>query len=134
MRRDVVAWTDLHLTSARGHPVQLATPKSAVHHLDAVGLAALVSRLDTESAAQVFAVRGPRVAAGAIRAADPALGERVLRAMPGGHVAEIMAAMPEGHATRWRARLADTPAFLGRRFLRSSVWPRRRHTRTGNAQ
>ena len=47
---DVVAWTDLHLTSERGHAVQLATPRSAVHHLDAAGLAALVSRLDTESA------------------------------------------------------------------------------------
>jgi sporulation protein YlmC with PRC-barrel domain len=55
---DAVAWTDLHLTSKRGHAVQLATPRSAVHHLDARGLAALVSRLDTESAAEVLAFRG----------------------------------------------------------------------------
>ena len=34
---DCVAWTDLHLTSERGHAVQLATPRSAVHHLDAAG-------------------------------------------------------------------------------------------------
>jgi sporulation protein YlmC with PRC-barrel domain len=45
---DIVAWSDLHLTSERGHAVQLATPRSAVHHLDAAGLAALVTQLDTE--------------------------------------------------------------------------------------
>ena len=42
-KEDVVAWTDLHLTSERGHAVQLATPRSAVHRLDAAGLAALIS-------------------------------------------------------------------------------------------
>ncbi len=66
---DIVAWTDLHLTSERGHAVQLATPRSAVHHLDAAALAALISRLDVESATEVLALRGPRVAADAIRAA-----------------------------------------------------------------
>jgi hypothetical protein len=123
---DVVAWTDLHLTSERGHAVQLATPRSAVHHLDAAGLAALVSRLDTESAAEVLAAAGPRVAADVVRAAHPDVGERLLRAMP--DAAQITAAMPAEHATRWRARLAHSPALLGRRFIRSRVWPRRRHT------
>ena len=33
----VVAWTDLHLTSARGHTVQLATSAAALHRLDAAG-------------------------------------------------------------------------------------------------
>ena len=47
---DVVAWSDLHLTSERGHTVQLAAARSAVHRLDARGLAALVSRVDTDSA------------------------------------------------------------------------------------
>ncbi len=47
---DVVDWTDLHLTSERGHTVQLNTPpRSAVHHLDESGLVALVDRLDVES-------------------------------------------------------------------------------------
>ena len=80
---DVVAWTDLHLTSERGHAVQLATPRSAVHHLDAAGLAALISRLDIESATEVLAVREPHIAADAVRTAHPAVGERILRAMPG---------------------------------------------------
>jgi hypothetical protein len=127
-REDAVAWTDLHLTSERGHDVQLATPRSAVHHLDARGLAVLVSRLDTESAAEVLAAKGPGVAADVVRASHPVVGERVLRAMPDTTTADIVAAMPANHATQWRSRLAHTPALRGRRFLRSHVWPRRRHT------
>ena len=124
---DVVAWTDLHLTSERGHAVQLATPRSAVHHLDAAGLAALVSRLDTESATEILAAAGPGVAADVVRIAHPVVSERVLRAMPDTDAAQIVAAMPAEHASRWRHRLAHSPALLGRRFIRSRVWPRRRH-------
>ena len=129
---DVVAWTDLHLTSERGHAVQLATPRSAVHHLGAAGLAALVSRLDIESATEVLAATGPRVAADVVRAAHPAVGERVLRAMPDDAVEQIVAAMPVTHASRWRGRLAHTPSLRGRRFLRSRVWPRRHHPPVSN--
>ena len=71
---NAVAWTDLHLTSERGHDVQLATPRSAVHLLDARGLAMLVSRLDTESATEVLAVKAPGVAADAVRHALTQLG------------------------------------------------------------
>lgn len=124
---DVVAWTDLHLTSERGHAVQLATPRSAVHHLDAAELAALISRLDIESATDVLAIRERHIAADAVRAAHPTVGERVLRAMPGEATEQIVAAMPVEHARRWRARLAHMPALRGRRFIRSRVWPRRRH-------
>lgn len=121
---DIVAWTDLHLTSERGHAVQLGTPRSAVHHLNARGLAELVSRVDTESATEILAVTGPGVAAEVVRAAHPSVGERILRAMPGPFAARIVGAMPAEHAGRWRARLARPP---GRGLLRSHVWPRRRH-------
>lgn len=129
-RRDIVEWNDLHLTSDRGHTVQLATPRSAVHHLDSAGLAAVVERLDTEAAAEVLAATAPAVAAGVIRA-DPGVGERVLRAMPASNATAIVAEMPAEHAARWHARLAGTPVLRGRRFLRSHVWPRRRHRRIG---
>ena len=129
---DCGAWTDLHLTSERGHAVQLATPRSAVHHLDATRLAALVSRLDLESATEVLAAMGPRVAADALRFAQPDVAERVLRAMPDADAATIVAAMPAEHATRWRARLTHSPALLGRRFIRSAVWTRRRRSAAGN--
>jgi hypothetical protein len=122
---DVVAWTDLHLTSDRGHSVQLATPRSAVHHLDAAGLAALVSRLDTESAVDVLTGVAPETAAGAVLGTHPVVGERVLRAMPAEDASEIVAAMPPEHASHWRHRLARTPRLGGRHFVRSRVWHRR---------
>lgn len=123
---DVVAWTDLHLTSERGHAVQLATPRSAVHHLDAAGLAALLARLDTESAVDVLAVAGPAVAADVVLGAHPSVGERVLRAMPADDASAIVAAMPAEHAHRWRRLLARQPRLRGRHLLRSRVWRRRR--------
>jgi sporulation protein YlmC with PRC-barrel domain len=123
-RRDVIDWADVHLTSERGHAVQLACPRSAVHRLDARGLAALVSRVDTGSAAEILATRSPTAAADAVRAAHPMVGERVLRALPGGDAARIVAAMPEEYADRWRERLGHSP---GRHLVRSRVWPRRRH-------
>ncbi|MCB0939298.1 MAG: magnesium transporter [Mycolicibacterium sp.] len=124
---DLVAWSDLHLTSERGHAVQLGTPRSAVHHLDARGLAELVSRVDTESATEILATRNPEVAAEVVRAAHPTVGERVLRAMPAALATRIVTAMPAEHAGRWRATLQHMPALRGRRLLRSHVWPRRRH-------
>ncbi len=129
---DLVAWSDLHLTSERGHAVQLATPRSAVHHLDARGLAELVSRVDTESATEILATRNPDIAAEAVRVAHPTVSERILRAMPRLHAARIMAAMPAEHAGRWHDLLQRAPALRGRRLLRSHVWPRRRH-RSGSA-
>jgi hypothetical protein len=127
---DVITWTDLHLTSERGHAVQLTTPRSAVHHLDAAGLAALVSKLDIESATEILAAAGPGVAADVVSIAHPVVSERVLRAMPDTEAARIVAAMPAERASRWRTRLAHSPALLGRRFIRSRVWPRRRHSPT----
>lgn len=120
--RDAVAWSDLHLTSERGHAVQLATPRSAVHHLDARALATLVSRLDTDAATEVLTARDPHAAAEVVRAGPAAVGERVLRALPGTTAEQIVAAMPAEHARHWRRRLARPRA---RRFLRSHVWPRR---------
>ena len=124
---DVVAWSDLHLTSEHGQAVQLAAPRAAVHRLDPRSLAALVSRVDTESATQILVGQDPAVAAAAVREVHPDIGERVLRALPEIQADRIVGAMPAEHALRWRDRLARRPTLLGRRFLRSGVWPRRRH-------
>lgn len=124
---DIVAWSDLHLTSERGHSVQLGTPRAAVHHLNARGLAELVSRVDTESATEILTVTDADVAAEVVRAAHPSVGERILRDMPEHLAARVLAAMPAEYARRWRDTLTRAP---GRRFLRSHVWPRRRHTDT----
>jgi len=124
---DIVAWPDLHLTSERGQAVQLSAPRAAVHRLDARGLAALVSRVDTDSATEILAVRDPGLAAAAVTATAPEVGERVLRAIPAALAGRIVAAMSREHAGRWRARLARRPRLWGRPFLRSRVWPHRRH-------
>lgn len=124
---DVVAWPDLHLTSERGHAVQLSASRAAVHRLDADALAALVSRVDTDSAGEILAGlagKEPGAAAEAVRATDPDVGERVLRAMPAALADRIVAAMPAELSRRWRERLSR-PASAGRRFLRSHVWSRR---------
>ncbi len=96
--QDIVAWGDLHLTSERGHAVQLSTPRAAVHRLDARGLAALVSRVDVDTASEILAVRDPQVAADAVRAVHPEVAARIHRRSP----------------------------LIGRRFFRSGVWPHRR--------
>jgi len=135
IHRDVVAWADLHLTSERGPTVQLATPLSAVHHIDAAGLAALVDRLDIESAAEILAVtRVTRRRWGDRLLRIRPLVSGCLRAMPGIDAAEIVSAMPAHHASRWRARLASRPRLLGRHFVRSRVWPRRYHAPTGESE
>lgn len=121
---DVVAWSDLHLTSERGHTVQLAAARSAVHRLDARGLAALVSRVDTDSASEILAAKDPRTAAEVVSEAHPDIGERMLRALLPSQADRIVAAMPAEHAGRWRDRLGR-PALLGRRFGRSRVSSRR---------
>jgi sporulation protein YlmC with PRC-barrel domain len=102
-----VAWADLHLTSARGHDVQLATPRSAVHRIDAAGLAALVTR-----------------AADALVLAQDHTSERVLRALETEKASEIVAAMPERHARQWRHRLARRAPINRRRFFRTRRYRR----------
>ena len=128
-RTDTVSWSDLHLTSARGHEVQLATPRSAVHLLDARELAALVSRLDVDSAADVLTSRGPGVAAEVVRISGPVVGDHLLRAMTDADAADVVAAMPAAHASRWRRLLVRSRLAHRRPLLRSHVWPRRRPDR-----
>lgn len=123
---DAVAWTDLHLTSARGHAVQLATSRSAVHRLDPRALAALVSRLDVAAAVDVLEARGHDVAADVVELSGPVIGERMLRAMADAEAADVVAAMPAEQASRWHRLLARPRLLRGRPVLRSHLWPRRR--------
>ena len=59
-------WTDLHLTSARGHRLQLRSPGAAVHRLDPAGLAHLAVRLPPHRAAEILD-RVPPETAGVVR-------------------------------------------------------------------
>ena len=97
-KQDVVAWSDLHLASDRGHSVQLSAPRSAVHRLDPRGLAALISRVDVDAADDILEARGPDVAAETVREVHPEVA----------------------------ARIGRRSMLHGRHFLRSRVWPHRR--------
>lgn len=130
--RDTVAWADVHLTSERGHAVQLATPRAAMHLLDARGLANLVAHLDTGSATEILAAKGPLVAAEVIGTSHPVTGERMLRAMTDSDAAEVIEAMPEHHRRQWRERLTHRYMRHNRPLLRSHVWPRRRRPTTNS--
>lgn len=121
-----IAWTDLHLTSDRGHLVQLSSPASAVHRLSDADLAELVSRLDVDAATEVLTVAGASRSAGAIRHAHPAVAERLLRAMTEPYRIAVLAHMPVEHAGRWRSRMSRVHPLRGRRFLRGAGW-RHRH-------
>lgn len=79
---DVVAWTDLHPTSERGHAVSLSAARSAVHRLGPRALAALLARVDVDAAGEILDVHDPAVAAEALRATHPDLGARLRRALP----------------------------------------------------
>ena len=125
---DVVAWADLHLTSERGHAVQLSAERAAVHRVDPSALAAVLSRVNTDDAAEILTVTDPVAAAAAIEQAYPDVAERALRAMPEPKAARILAVMPGERARGWHDRLRRP--FGGRRFLRSQVW-RRPHLNWG---
>ena len=112
----IVDWRDLHLTSARGHRVQLDTAQAAVHRLSGEELAALLSRLSTAAAVGVLAVVPPERAARAIEVSGHETADRVVAAMPADDASQLLEVLPAERAARFRrARHATQPR---RRFLR----------------
>jgi hypothetical protein len=67
----IVDWTELHLTSHRGHMVPLATATTATHRLDASELAHLVARLSADKAVDVVRAAHPTHAAAALHWLQP---------------------------------------------------------------
>ncbi len=77
-RGHMVDWSDLHLTSARGHALQLAAPAAVVHRLAATELASVVAHLPTARAVEVLDAVPASAAAGALSASHPGVGARLL--------------------------------------------------------
>jgi sporulation protein YlmC with PRC-barrel domain len=121
---DAVAWADLHLTSSRGHAVQLATSDALVHRLDPADLAHLLARLSTSSAHEVLRGASTDRAAGALHAAPTEVGGRLLTTLPEEEAARLLDALPEARAATYKQLLTDT-ALPRRRFRRLRGW--RRH-------
>lgn len=89
-----VDWADLHLTSARGHALQLATTDAALHRLAAPELASVVAHLPTAKAVEVLAALSPAAAAAALSASHPRVGARLLHGVPSTTASTVVARMP----------------------------------------
>lgn len=122
----VVAWPDLHLTSARAHRVQLAGPRGAIHRLSSAELSEIVGRLTVEHGAAVLAAVPADRAAEALVATRHDTRHRLLHALPPEHADDVVAhldATDAEHAHRFRQVLAgDRP--LPRRLGRHAGWRR----------
>jgi sporulation protein YlmC with PRC-barrel domain/flagellar motility protein MotE (MotC chaperone) len=94
-----IAWADLHLTSARGHALQLTTPGAAVHRLAGPELAAVVAHLPTDKGAQILAAVSPEHAAAALSAAHPRVSARLLHAVSRATASALVGRMPVDDAT-----------------------------------
>jgi sporulation protein YlmC with PRC-barrel domain len=116
-----VDWEDLHLTSSRGHLVQLSTSTTGMHTLDARGLAELLARISTDKAADVIRTVGPERSAEALQASHPILRRRLVQSLAPDDVQEVIAAAPPATA-RHLAELRRTDVPPGRRLLRTAGW------------
>jgi len=124
---ELIDWSEIHLTSPRGHDVQLDASQSAVHRIPPAELAAILEHLDTTSAIEVVETLDTNRVAEAIIAGHHSTGERLLRSVPTSRAKHIVDAMPAPHGERWRSRLDRRPVLQGRRFHRLHGW--RRHGR-----
>ena len=117
-----VDWRDLHLTSSRGHVVQLATTAAAVHRLDARGLAEILTRLDVDSATDVLRTVGPERAADAVAATHPDVGGRLMLALGSEDAGRVLDQLPEEAGHHYRHVLRSRSPLTRRRFFRLHGW------------
>jgi hypothetical protein len=79
----LLQFEDVHLTSGRGHVVQLAVTSSSVHRLSAHELADLLTHLPVGTAADLMQRIPPERGAGAMRHLHPVVKAHLARAMNG---------------------------------------------------
>lgn len=114
-------WKHLHLTSPRGHQVQLDADTAPFRRLDPRGLAELLARLSTASARDVVRAVQPDRAAAALHHSHPRTGRRIVEGLSGAEQRGLAAGASEEHARTLRR--------LGRRAS-PRVRPRPRYRRT----
>lgn len=122
----VVDWADLHLTSRRGHAVQLSTRAASFHRLDSRGLAELLTRLSTQRATDVIRAVDPAHAAAALHHSHSHTGRRLVHALSTEDRRRLVAAAAHDHAHTITELGKHTSPIRRRRFLRTSGWRLRR--------
>jgi sporulation protein YlmC with PRC-barrel domain len=119
-----VDWAELHLTSRRGHLVQLATADTALHRLDASELAELLPRLSADRAVDVVRSTHPSHSAAALHASHPETRRRLLHLLTPQELQRLIdGASPTLARLLTELHATPTPA---RRYLRTSGWRIRR--------
>ncbi len=93
-----VDWADLHLTSPRSRALQLSTPGSGLHRLEAHELAAVMAQLPAASAAHVLHSISSDAAANALSVSHPAVGARLLHAVSSDTATSIVNLLPPDDA------------------------------------
>jgi hypothetical protein len=119
--RRVVPMDQLHLSSVRGHQVQLALTTSAVRRLDPAGLWHLVTRLDVDKATEVLGVVAPERAAEALLQTHPVVGGRLMSALPDHESARVQGHLPPASA-RTHSHLHQRVSSRPRRLRRLAGW------------
>lgn len=121
VRPVAVDWDDLHLTSGRGHIVQLSTSTTGMHRLDDRGLAELLARLSTGKATDVIRTVGPARTAGALHASHPVLRRRLLHSLTADEAQHVIdSASPSAAEHLAETRRPDNAPR--RRWLRTAGW------------
>lgn len=119
-------WSDLHLTSPRGHAVQLATGTAGFRRLDPHGLAHLLGRLSTGAGTDVIRAVAPAHAAAALHHAHPGTARRLVRALRHDERRRLADAAAHDHAETLERLDRAASARPPRRLLRTRGWRVRR--------
>lgn len=123
VRDQVVPWSELHLTSRRGHEVQLESRSPHLARRSALDLAHLLERLSVEHATDVLQQTPVDGGAVALALSHDEVAGRLLASVPEQTAEELLDALPATRAEELRARLAATP-LPRRRSHRTHGWKR----------
>ena len=118
----VVPWDELHLTSRRGHEVQLEARSAHLDRCSALDLAHLLARLRVEHATDILE-QAPRLGADALAVSHDEVGRRLLASLPEATAEQMLAEMPADRADEYRSALQATHRPR-RRFRRLHGWTR----------
>jgi sporulation protein YlmC with PRC-barrel domain len=117
----IVDWPDLHLTSPRGHAVQLGLDEASFRTLDAPGLAQLLTRLSTSAATDVVRASEPAEAAAALHRSHHRTARRLVHALSPDERERLLTGAEDEHArTIRRIGVPEVPA--PRRVRRTAGW------------
>jgi sporulation protein YlmC with PRC-barrel domain len=124
-------WHHLHLTSPRGHVVQLNTDTAAFRRLDPSGLAELLSRLSTSRAVDVVRALEPARAAAALHHSHPRTGRRIVQGLSTAERSDLAAGASGDHARTIRRLGQHVSPLQARRYRRTEGWRVHRPPATG---